>query len=131
MVGSFSNVSGVGTVIPNADLEGSGLRTVVADMASPMEWRSAAEASGSFNAELTIHRFSFPPEWEADRQEAIRLLQGLPRATQDADRALRLIEELRRTGMGGNLPPDELAPFIPANDANSLGCVDGIPAMHF
>ena len=33
--------------------------------------------------------FAFPPDWEADRQEAIRVLQALPQAMPDAEQALR------------------------------------------
>ncbi len=43
--------------------------------------------------------FAVPPEWE---------VQALPQALRDAERALKLIEELRRTGIGGNHPLEEI-----------------------
>jgi hypothetical protein len=68
-------------------------------------------ATDEFNA--TVTRFAFPTEWEADRQEAIRILELLPQITRDAEHGLRLIEEIRRSsadrqGIGGNRPPDEI-----------------------
>jgi len=67
----------------------------------------------SARAEGTLTRFAFPPEWEADRQEAIRILTDLPQNIRDADAAFRLIEQLRqsspttdRHGIGGNHPEE-------------------------
>jgi len=67
----------------------------------------------SARAEGTLTRFAFPPEWEADRLEAIRILADLPQNIRDADAAFRLIEQLRqrsptadRHGIGGNHPPE-------------------------
>lgn len=86
------------------------------DVAAPA---AAATAIGTARAEATVVRFSFPPELEADRQEAIRLLQGLPQNVQDFERALRLIDELRRdppVRRGHNGPPEEIDALPPAEE---------------
>jgi hypothetical protein len=73
----------------------------------------AVKATDSITATLTP--FSFPAEWESDRQEAIRLLRELPAALRRLDEIGRLVEELRRhantagsPGIGHNQPPDDI-----------------------
>jgi hypothetical protein len=67
-----------------------------------------AEAQVAAELAVTVSRWAFPPEWESDRQEAIRLLTNLPQALQDADEALKIIQELRRRNIGGNHPPEAI-----------------------
>lgn len=108
-----------GTVTVAGETPSAGTAISV-DTTIPVSLRAQAvnATTATFTAHATVTRFSFPTEWDADRQEAIRLLTDLPRHLQEANEAFRLIEVLQqksrtadRGGIGDNHPPEGILDF--------------------
>lgn len=114
----FGTVTAAGETPPAA-------AAISVDTMIPMSLRAQAVSAttATFRAYGKVTRFSFPAEWDADRQEAIRLLTDLPRHLQEASEAFRLIEVLQqksriadRGGIGGNHPPEGILDPPSADD---------------
>lgn len=84
-----------------------------------------AEAATAQDTVAASTRFAFPPEWEQDRQEAIRILRTLPGALRVAEEALRLLDEVRRRSIGGNHPPESIADVPAAEEIITEATVAG------
>ena len=99
-----------GTVITNA--EGGPITVGISD---------TAKTTDRFDA--TLIRFSLPVAWEADRQEAMRLLRDLPAALLRLGQLGQLVEELHRrvvasdrAGIGHNQPRDDYGFAVPVQE---------------
>ena len=129
-VGSFwdtpSSLEGVSAAGAVGDLSGApplppGAETVL----PPAIARVSVTQDQNVNVTATVTRFALPPEWDPDRREAIRLLTLLPQVLQKADQALRLVEEMRRFGVGGNNPPEDIEALPPAEEIITEATVAG------
>ncbi|HSZ92480.1 MAG TPA: hypothetical protein VK822_24255, partial [Acetobacteraceae bacterium] len=72
-----------------------------------------------------VPNFAFPIDWDADRRAAIRLLTLLPQVLQEADQALKLVQEMRRFSVGGNNPPQDIEALPPAEEIVTEATVAG------
>ena len=99
---------------PPLPVEISATMGVATEFGATVEARASATQDQNVGVTTNVTRFAFPSEWDAERDEAIRLLASLPQVLQEADQALRLVEEMRRFGVGGNNPPEDIEALPPA-----------------
>jgi hypothetical protein len=123
------NLAGIAAAASTATaaLSGAGALTgASAALSSATGTLSAAGAladevgvTDQFTAVLT--RYSFPPEWGAERQQAIQLLADLNRAIREVEPALKLVEDIRHwaadhPGIGHNQPPEQVEALPTVNE---------------
>lgn len=91
---------------------------------------TSGQAPNFAQISAVITPFSFPPEWESARQDAIRLLSDLPSLIREAENGIRLIKVQQqsgtsRGGIGHNREPDWDTLISRAEDAITDASVAG------